>query len=203
MSADELSKAEERVSSQHSSMMEASAQLKLIEAAARPEEVAKREAQLRARLADRDMAKAELKGAVLVAPISGIVTTPNLKEKVGVRLEAGAVLLEIEDMRIMRVIAKVAESDLDLVEKGQKASIKVSNLPTRVFEGEVTFISPIIEEDVATATRFFRVESRIKNEEGALRPNLSGFAKLHAGERPLWSILSRGVVRWVRLRFLF
>src|SRR5205814_4047443 len=132
-----------------------------------------------------------------------VVTTANLKEKVGMRLEAGAVLVEIEDMRMMRVIAKFAESDLDLVQRGQRASVKVSNLPTRVFEGEVTFISPIIEEEAATGARFFRVETVIKNDEGLLKSNLSGYTKLHAGTWPVWRVMTRGLVRWLRLRFLF
>jgi Cu(I)/Ag(I) efflux system membrane fusion protein len=113
------------------------------------------------------------------------------------------VFCEIEDVRTMRVVAKVAENDLDLVEKGQATSIKVANLPTRVFTGEVTFISPIVEEDTASGAHFFRIETVIKNDDGLLKPNLSGFAKLHAGSRPLWAVITRGLVRWLRLRFLF
>ena len=59
-----------------------------------------------------------------------------------------------------------------------------------------------MEEDAATALRYFRVETVLDNSQGLLRSNVSGYAKINCGEVPLGLWLTRGAVRWVRLHFL-
>lgn len=201
-SSEELANAEQDLSAKQSAFAEAQAELKVAMAGSRPEEVEKRKAELRARIADRDLVKAEIAASLLKSPIAGVVTTPLLKEKLNSRLTEGAVFCDVEDVRSMRVVAKVPERDLDAVAKGQAVSVKVSNLPARVFLGTVSFVSPTIEEDPATGFRFFRIETVLENPDGQLKPNLSGFAKVHAGQRPLFTVVTRRIVRWLRLRFL-
>ena len=80
--------------------------------------------------------------------------------------------------------------------------MKVANLPSRTFVGEVSFVSSAIEEDSATAFRFFRVETVIDNADQSLKPNVSGYAKVHVGKVTVFGLIGRNLVRWLRLRFI-
>ena len=79
-----------------------------------------------------------------VAPINGVIA--EIPSKVGTFAVAGlstTALLTIADMSTINVEVKVDETEIDKVEVGQKAKIKVDAFGEREIEGEVTQKTPL------------------------------------------------------------
>lgn len=79
-----------------------------------------------------------------VAPINGVIA--EIPSKVGTFAVAGlstTALLTIADMSTINVEVKVDETEIDKVEVGQKAKIKVDAFGDREIEGEVTQKTPL------------------------------------------------------------
>ena len=79
-----------------------------------------------------------------VAPISGVIA--DIPSKVGTFAVANlssTPLLTIADMSTINVEVKVDETEIDKVEVGQKAKIKVDTFGEREIEGEVTQKTPL------------------------------------------------------------
>ncbi|MEP6850216.1 MAG: efflux RND transporter periplasmic adaptor subunit [Acidobacteriota bacterium] len=87
-----------------------------------------------------------------VAPINGVIA--EIPSKVGTFAVAGlstTALLTIADMSEINVEVKVDETEIDKVEKGQKAKIKVDAFGDREFEGEVVNKTPLAVGKSATS----------------------------------------------------
>ncbi len=79
-----------------------------------------------------------------VAPINGVIA--EIPSKVGTFAVAGlstTALLTIADMSSINVEVKVDETEIDKVEVGQKAKIKVDAFGDKEIEGEVTQKTPL------------------------------------------------------------
>jgi HlyD family secretion protein len=86
-----------------------------------------------------------------VAPINGVIA--EIPSKVGTFAVAGlstTALLTIADMSTINVEVKVDETEIDKVEVGQKAKIRVDAFGDREFEGEVTQKTPLAVGKSAT-----------------------------------------------------
>jgi membrane fusion protein, copper/silver efflux system len=89
----------------------------------------------------------------ILSPATGVVLRKNVLE--GQNVMPGAELYQIADLSTVWVTARVWQSDLAWVRAGSKASIRLRNLPGRVFESTVFFVSP--ELDPATRTAGVRL----------------------------------------------
>jgi HlyD family secretion protein len=82
--------------------------------------------------------------ALVTAPINGVIA--EIPSKVGTFAVAGlstTALLTIADMSSINVEVKVDETEIDKVEVGQKAKIKVDAFGDKEFDGEVTQKTPL------------------------------------------------------------
>ena len=113
------------------------------------------------------------------APVSGFVVEKNVT--VGGAVEAGARLLRIVPLDRVWVEAEVYESEAPLVAEGMPASVALSYLPGRTFEGRVAYVYPMLSEGART----LRVRIVLANPDLALRPGMWATVQLHAaaGER--------------------
>ncbi len=100
------------------------------------------------------------------APISGHVIAKNAVQ--GQAFEAGEMLYEIADLSRVWIRAAVHESDLPLINVGQRASIAFSSLGNKVFESAVTFIDPHINPQ----TRRGEARLELRNANHQLRPEM-------------------------------
>ncbi|MGH9820635.1 MAG: HlyD family secretion protein [Pyrinomonadaceae bacterium] len=94
-------------------------------------------AQLRGQKSQRDK-------TLQVAPINGVIA--EIPSKVGTFAVAGlstTALLTIADMSTVNVEVKVDETEIDKVEVGQKAKIRVDAFGDKDFDGEVTQKTPL------------------------------------------------------------
>jgi len=126
----------------------------------------------------------------LRSPISGVVT--RRAAVVGAGVEPLEPLFTVADTSRVWVLADVLERDLASVAVGQKASVRTSAFDD-VFEGEVTYLAPVMDETTRTVTA--RVE--VDNPKGALRPGMFAQVEIEirGAEATLLAIPSEAVVR--------
>jgi putative peptide zinc metalloprotease protein len=177
---------------------EAEAALRLLQAGSRPEEIAAQEAMLRRARAELAYVDERLAMTAVRAPIDGEILTPRFREHVHEGVEAGGLVCEIATTRVMRAEIFVPERELDALELGMPATVKVESYPTRPFTGKVSFIAPAVDGE----HRHLRVSVELDNEAGLLKANMTGYGEVEAGERSLLHLATRRVLRWIRVRFL-
>ena len=100
--------------------------------------------QLTAAEAEIARARDNLSYTTITSPIDGIVTRMNAKpgEMVvtGTMNNAGTVIMEVSDLSEMQVDAQIDESNIAAVKEGQKAKIRISAYPDRLFDGTVKLV---------------------------------------------------------------
>jgi HlyD family secretion protein len=109
----------------------------------RREDLAQGEAQLQSEQAGLAMIEQQLKDAELLAPLDAVVRSRTVEPGEMASPQKPAFTLAITDPKWVR--AYVAETDLDSVHEGLKASVTVDAFPDRSFAGWVGFISPVAE----------------------------------------------------------
>jgi multidrug resistance efflux pump len=208
----ELERSEHAAAMLDRQAQEAKARLALLEAGARPEEIAAVEQQIARVRAERDQLDADIARAVVRAPHAGVITTPHLREKVGAFVKEGDLIAEVHEIRILKAEVAVPEREIGTVRVGSTASIRFRAFPERTFIGTVTAIAPAATGPGAPGTpaamlppsregRVVRVTIEVRNEDGLLKPNLTGYARIDSGERNALDVLTRRIRRFVRLEF--
>lgn len=91
------------------------------------------------------------------SPASGVVLRKNVIEGQGIA--SGAELYRIADLSTVWVTARVWQSDLVWVRAGSRATVSLRNLPGRVFESVVFFVSPELDPSTRTAEIRMRLEN--------------------------------------------
>ncbi len=147
-------------------------------------------------LAEEQIAALETSGeaprtTTLYAPMSGHVISKNVSH--GERIDPGTALLDLADLSHVWVLADVYEYELPFVSQEQKASMTLSYLPGRTFDGKVTFIYPVLTE----ATRTVKVRLEFDNPDLILKPEMYAQVELFSdlGEKlvsPDSAVISTG-----------
>jgi HlyD family secretion protein len=128
---------------------EADVQMRESDLNARVQEIKTREEQVRQQEAGLTSSRYNLSQARFESPFDGIVTRRNIEEGenvvVGTMNNAGTVLLTVADMSVIEAEVEVDETDIPLVQIGQKATVTIDAIDGRTFSGRVTEIgnSPI------------------------------------------------------------
>jgi multidrug resistance efflux pump len=202
-SQEDLDSAKFEVEARTRELVSAKAEVDLLKAGARSEDVLAKQAELHRIEAEIELAQSDLLRTEIKSPIDGVLITPRFNEHVGKAVKLGDPVAEVADLSRMRVSVNVPESEIDAVELGQPVVLKVKSYPDREFHGKVDFIAA-----AATSTgeqkevRVVLVAVHVANDEGLLRDEMTGFAEVNCGDRPLLTLISRRVIRWVRVRFL-
>lgn len=202
-SQEDLDSAKFEVEARTRELVSARAEVDLLKAGARSEDVLAKQAELHRIEAEIELAQSDLLRTEIKSPIDGVLITPRFNEHVGKAIKLGDPVAEVADLTRMRVSVNVPESEIDAVELGQPVVLKVKSYPDREFYGKVDFIAA-----AATGTgeqkevKVVLVAVHVANDDALLRDEMTGFAEINCGARPLLTLISRRVVRWVRVRFL-
>jgi RND family efflux transporter MFP subunit len=150
----------------------------------------------RARLA---LAEDQLARTVLRAPVSGVLITPHIEQRIGQALARGAELAVVADTGTITAEIAVPEEDAGLVRTGQPAALKVNPFPTRVFRGSIERVGAELRQE--SGESFVLAETRVENPGDALRPGMLGRGKVATATRPLGYALFRKPLRyfWLKL----
>ncbi len=131
-------------------------------------------AQMKAMLAQTYSNMARLR---ITAPVSGVIGQKFLNE--GDIASPQMPLCTIVKMDRVRVRALATELDLVVLKKGQRAKITVPAYPHRHWEGQVNYISPVLDPRTRTAT----VTVLVDNPDHALRPGMFADVEVETGRR--------------------
>lgn len=112
-----------------------------------------------------------------LAAMDGVITTLNLEEGenvlIGTMNTPGTVILTLSDLSQMEVQARVNESDVVLVARGQEVRIEVDALPDTTLDGEVTSVGESGSRLSRDEGAEFEVHVMIQEPPGWLRPGMS------------------------------
>jgi len=195
-------------------------ELDLVKAGPRQEEIEAQRAEVERLEASLRHLVENLKRTTIVAPIDGQVTTLYMKNRIGQRLKVGDVVAIIEDNRsaILRIAAP--EQYAGLITVGARIRARPWAYSSSIFTGRVTSIIPIIldkNEDVMQQAsveqeggvvrnlnmpeeRVIPLLAEMDNRQGLLKSEMTGFAKIEAGTRPIGFAIFHPVIRFLRVR---
>jgi multidrug resistance efflux pump len=159
------------------------AQLQILKAGPRAEQIAVAQAQV-------EQAEAALAALIvnrdqhtLSAPVSGWVSERIAHE--GEMAVPGTPLLTLADLSSLTLVVYVPEPDINLVSVGQQVKVKVDAFPDKTFTGQVIFINDEAEftpKNVQTkeerANTVFAVKIKLENEAQQLKPGMPADAIL-------------------------
>jgi putative peptide zinc metalloprotease protein len=159
-----------------------------------------------------ELAEAEVKLAALTlrAPHAGVLTTPQISQRLGEYLTEGGTFASLADRSEMRARLLVRDWELEDVRSGASVSLKVRAYPLRTFSGSVEQILPAAGTDRPVAdpgklvrrgqelTNYLAVVLRFPNAEGTLREGMTGTAKIYGRPQPIAWQLGRSGWRWLR-----
>jgi membrane fusion protein, type I secretion system len=156
------------------------------------------EAQLKEDRERRVTPEDELRRLVIRAPQNGVVHQLAVHTIGGVIAAGEPLMLIVPTKDALKVEARVAPQDIDQVQPGQQAILRLSAFNQRTTPeliGEVTEISPDTAQDPKSALSFYTVEIAISAAEiarlGSLRivPGMPVEAFIQTGERTVLSYL--------------
>lgn len=134
----------------------------------------------------------------LRAPVSGVVLTPRMNERIGASLDEGDLLLTVGRTDTLELEFGVDQRDIERVRRGQEVKLRVDALPQRTFTGRVTSIGQL-PADTGTAVVRYPVRASVANPDGLLRPQMAAYVRVLTGPASAADRLLRGPARWVRL----
>lgn len=179
-------------------------ELKIMRNGARPEELSMAQAEIRKLEAKLKFLEGQISASRIKSPIRGVVTS----------ISTGGNLLSIANLDTIRVLIKVSEKDLDVLKEGFSVKLKVRSYPFLSFWGKVTRISQAanVEGTKKTFTVTCKIENSVRDRSPAkggagasggkdylLKPGMSGYAKVYCGKLRLASLLTRRMVRYLRV----
>src|SRR6266853_1503338 len=185
-----------------SELEESKGTLKLLLAGARPEQIEATEAELSRLNAQQRYLPSQLERLRIVSPIAGVVTTHPLKERLGNDLKKGELLAEVHQLATVDAEIAVPEKEISEIQVGQPVVLKARAYLNQSFQGKVISISPVGTIPTnGLPQRSFLVVTELDNRDRALRPEMTGNAKISCGTRRLYEIVFRRLIRFVRVEF--
>jgi multidrug resistance efflux pump len=140
----QLEEVEEQMTVRQKELEETSAKLKLLRAGSRREDIDAVEAQIARLEVQRRYLREQIGLVGVCSPVSGVVTTPNLKEKVGQHVKKGDLLADVHELNKVKAEISIPEKEITAVQLGQEVMLKVRAYPGLSFEGRVTAVAPIV-----------------------------------------------------------
>ncbi|HYM86276.1 MAG TPA: efflux RND transporter periplasmic adaptor subunit, partial [Pseudoxanthomonas sp.] len=122
------------------------------------------------------MANLELSYTTVVAPISGVVASRNIKT--GNFVQINTPIFRIVDLSRLEATLDVPERELATIKAGQPVTLTVDALPGQSFTGIVDRVAPVVDSGSGT----FRAVCTFAGE-GLLQPGMFGRIKIDYDKR--------------------
>ena len=122
------------------------------------------------------MATLELSYTTVVAPISGVVASRDIKP--GNFVQINSPIIRIVDSGQLEATLNVPEREIAKLKPGQKVELAADALPGHAFAGTVDRVSPVVD----TGTGTFRVVTTFSGE-GGLQPGMFGRLSINYDQR--------------------
>ena len=148
----------------------------------------------------RDL-QAEAANLDVLSPISGLVLTPRVRDRLGSLVPSGTTLVEVADLSRMRARIFVSEHEVYRIAIGARARLGIDGLWPK-FDARVLSLAPKsseIDPGIAQATEykglatpdFYVAQVVVANSEGRLKPGMVGTARIYGARRSLAGLIWR------------
>ncbi|MBK1989423.1 efflux RND transporter periplasmic adaptor subunit [Sphaerospermopsis aphanizomenoides BCCUSP55] len=202
------------------SLRQARAQLTLLLTGSRKEDIEAARQEVKAAQAELQRLRKELlyqeaqkKSTRLVMPFDGYLVDSYLQQKIGTYLKPGQKFAVVQDSNQLFGEIQVPEYDAGEIEIGDLAEVKLLLYPNNPFSGKVVSIEPAtkvetdskadpnsaMQSDITQTNRVFKVIIDLANSPQTLKTGMSGYAKIDAGKKPLFVLLTRPLVRFIQI----
>ncbi|MGH7510142.1 MAG: GAF domain-containing protein [Gemmatimonadales bacterium] len=131
------------------------------------------------------------------APVSGVILTPRLHERLGASLEEGELLLTMGRTDSLELEFGVHQRDVSRIRAGQEVRLRVDALPQHTFSGRVSSVGQL-PIDSGPVVRY-PIRASVANPDGALKPQMAAYARVLTDPASAVSRVLRAPLRWVRL----
>jgi len=111
----------------------------------------------------------------VISPIIGTVNDRFVEA--GEYVQPGTPVFQVVDHATVKVMIQIPEKDIYSVKPGDRIAFTVQPLPSRTFEGEITFVAAQADE----RNNAFRAELTVDNADGILRPGMIAQVEFHRG----------------------
>jgi putative peptide zinc metalloprotease protein len=143
----------------------------------------------------------------LKSPISGVVLTPRVNDRLGAYVTEGTELLEIADLSQLRARIYVSEHDVYKLRIGSRASLQVEGIAKNwdAYATAISSLSTEMDPGLVEQTQykgllppnFYLADLIVANSEGILKPGMTGTARIYGQRRNLGGFL------WQEVRNFF
>ena len=123
------------------------------------------------------LAQARLSKMRIVAPFDGSVGIRNVS--LGDYVKDGTDLVNVEDVRILKVDFRLPERNYSQVRVGQTIEVVADALPNERWQGRIEAINPKVDAD----GRSLEIRALLENTSGKLRPGMFVRVRVIVGER--------------------
>lgn len=123
-------------------------------------------AQLTQSQARLDELRITLANTIISSPVNGFVARRNADA--GAYVSQNAPVVDVVDIRTVRLVANIVEKDLRRIEAGEAARVEVDAFPGDTFNGRVARVAPVLDP----ATRTAQIEVEIPNPGNRLKPGM-------------------------------
>jgi len=106
-------------------------------------------------------------------------------------------MFQVAPLASYRVILKVDERDIAVIEPGQAGTLLVTSIPLEPLHYTVTRVTPIAEAEEGVNS--FRVEAMLAELSDRLRPGMKGVGKTTIEQRLLIRIWTHRLIHWLRV----
>lgn len=135
--------------------------------------------------------------SAVAAPAAGLVLTPRIEERLGSRVDAGAVVAWIGDPDWVEIELLVPQQDVGAIREGDRVRARVPAHPSVTFVGRVTGVAARAAE--RDGTPVYAVRAILDNRERLLLPGMHARARVLAESRPIGAVVFHRPWRWLRL----
>jgi putative peptide zinc metalloprotease protein len=202
LQADDLAELRKAIAVAENELKEAESKLTLVLAGSRQEEVEAVEAEIARLELERRHLEETLQRLAIVSPITGVITTPKLKERVGEHVPHGTLITKVHELRTIKAQIAIPEKEIADAQLGQPVVLRARAAPEETFSGRVISISPTATKaDDAVGQRTVFVTTEIDNRLLRLRPEMSGHAKIYCGTRRIGDLIARRAARYITIEF--
>lgn len=130
---------------------------------------------------------------------SAIIIEGDLQKRLGAPVHQGTELFQMAAIENLYVEINVPEQELRNVTLGGEGLLAIKSRPDYVYRFQTTLISPTAE--VKEQENSFAVRGEFTRKTPAwFRPGMTGVAKIFAGKKSLWWILSHQAIDYLRIK---
>lgn len=170
-------------------LRDATERLTLLEKGPRQEKIAQSRARVEAARQALARNVTQLGYTDVFSPLTGVVTSKNVEP--GEYVAPGTPLVTVGDLEHIWLRAYINETDLGRVKLGQPVQITTDTYPGRVYEGQVSFISPEaeftpknVQTDRERVKLVYRIKIDVTNSRMELKPGMPADGKILLSETP-------------------